>query len=173
MGREKRARLKRWSKNTQRTCRCSYHHESSYSGRSKSLQQATDATLTTTVKESAWACEGIHDMAIMMQCNLSKLSGIRIPTHTYMVQVIYLLGKFQCWLTWQTQDMGELHKIKWSGKPYLVIPNYPICCLLDEMQIITSLHDARCKQIYEWHIQILYIFLNNFHIKHILFWVIV
>jgi hypothetical protein len=34
----------------------------------------------------------MHDMANMMQCNLSKLSGIGIPTHTYMVQVVLLHG---------------------------------------------------------------------------------
>jgi hypothetical protein len=34
----------------------------------------------------------MHDMEIMMQCNLSKLSGIEIPTHTYMVQVDLLHG---------------------------------------------------------------------------------
>jgi hypothetical protein len=34
----------------------------------------------------------MHDMVIMMQCNLSKLSGIGIPTHTYMVQVVLLLN---------------------------------------------------------------------------------
>jgi hypothetical protein len=33
----------------------------------------------------------MHDMAIMMQCNLSNLSGIGIPAHTYMVQVVLLL----------------------------------------------------------------------------------
>jgi hypothetical protein len=32
----------------------------------------------------------MHDMAIMMQCNLSKLNGIEIPKHTYMVQVVLL-----------------------------------------------------------------------------------
>jgi hypothetical protein len=32
----------------------------------------------------------MHDMAIMTQCNLSKLSGTGIPTHTYKVQVILL-----------------------------------------------------------------------------------
>jgi hypothetical protein len=90
MGREKRARLKRWSKNTRRTCRCSHHHESAYPRRSKILQQTTDATLTTTAKESAWSCEDMHDMIIMMQCKLSKLSGIGIPAHTYMVQVVLL-----------------------------------------------------------------------------------
>jgi hypothetical protein len=37
----------------------------------------------------------MHDMANMMQCNLSKLSGIRIPTHTYMVQVVLLLGNLK------------------------------------------------------------------------------
>jgi hypothetical protein len=62
----------------------------SYPGRRKMLQQATDATITTTVKESAWSCEGMHGMAIMMQCNLTKLSGIRILTYMYMVQVVFL-----------------------------------------------------------------------------------
>jgi hypothetical protein len=32
----------------------------------------------------------MHDMVIMMQYNLSKLSGIKIPTHTYMIQVVLL-----------------------------------------------------------------------------------
>jgi hypothetical protein len=34
----------------------------------------------------------MHDMAIMMQCNLSKLSGNRILTNIDMVQVDLLLG---------------------------------------------------------------------------------
>jgi hypothetical protein len=102
--------------NIRRTCRCSYHHEASYSRRSKSLQQTTDATLTTTVKESAWSYEAcMHDMAIMMQCNLSKLSGIG-TRHTYMVQVFFTTRQFKCWLAWQRQRMGELIKIKWSGE---------------------------------------------------------
>jgi hypothetical protein len=77
-------------RNFWRTCRCSHHHETAYPKRSKSLQQTSNATLTTTGKESAWSCEGMHGMAIMMQCNLSNLSGIWIPTHTYMVQVVVL-----------------------------------------------------------------------------------
>jgi hypothetical protein len=130
MGREKRARLKRWSKNSRRTCRCWDHHESYYPRRSKMLQQTIDAILTTTAKESAWSCEWMHDMAIMMQCNLSKLSGIGILTHTYMVQVVLLRDNLKCWLVWQRQGMGELLKIKWSGvsifgksliTPYLII----------------------------------------------------
>jgi hypothetical protein len=116
MGREKRARLKRWSKNTRRTCRCSHHHESAYPRRSKSLQQTTNATLTTTVKESAWSYECMHDMANMMQCNLSKLSGIEIPTYTYMVQVVLLHGNFKCWLAWRKQGMGENQpEVGWLG----------------------------------------------------------
>jgi hypothetical protein len=51
-----------------------------------------DAILTTMAKESAWSYEAcMHDMEIMMQCNLFKLSGIGILTHTYMVQVVLLL----------------------------------------------------------------------------------
>jgi hypothetical protein len=73
-------------RNFWRTCRCSHHHESAYPRRSKTLKQTTDATLTATTKESAWSCEACtHDMTIMMQCNLSKLSETKIPTHTYMV----------------------------------------------------------------------------------------
>jgi hypothetical protein len=41
------------------------------------------------------------------------------------------------------------------------------------MQITTSLYDTRSKQVYGWHIQILYIFLIYFHIKYFLFWVTV
>jgi hypothetical protein len=102
------------SRNFQRTCRCSHHHEAPYSGRSKSLQQTTGAILTTTIKESAWACEGMHGMAIMMQCNLTKLSGIGIPTHTYSSSC-FTTRQFKGWLAWQRQGIGELLKIKWSG----------------------------------------------------------
>jgi hypothetical protein len=41
--------------------------------------------------------------------------------------------------------------------------------LLGDVQTITSWQDARCKQAYEWHIQILHIFLIQKHIKHFLF----
>jgi hypothetical protein len=47
-------------------------------------------------------------MASMMQCNLTKLSRIRIPTHTYMVQVVLLhdnlnidlQGKDKAWVSY-------------------------------------------------------------------------
>jgi hypothetical protein len=50
----------------------------------------------------------MHGMVIMMQCNLSKLSGIGIPTHIYMVQVVLLCdnlnvdwhGKDKVWLSY-------------------------------------------------------------------------
>jgi hypothetical protein len=61
---------------------------------SEKKQNATTnnaCTLATTAKESACSCECMHDMAIMMQCNLPKLSGIEIPTHIYMVQVVYYM----------------------------------------------------------------------------------
>jgi hypothetical protein len=57
----------------------------------------------------------MHDMAIMMQCNLSKLSEIGIPTHIY-CSSCFTIWQFKYWLTWQIQDMCELHKIKWSGE---------------------------------------------------------
>jgi hypothetical protein len=53
----------------------------------------------------------MHDMAIMMQCNLSKLSGIGIPVHTYMVQVVLLLGKFKCRLAWQNKAWVSYTKL--------------------------------------------------------------
>jgi hypothetical protein len=57
------------------------------------------------------------------------------------------------------QGKGELHKINWSGQSYLAYPNYSICYLLGIMQTITSQYDARCKQLYGWHINIIHIFL--------------
>jgi hypothetical protein len=39
-----------------------------------------------------------------------------------MVQVVLLHGKFKCLLAWQRQGMGELHKIKWSGKTIIGRP---------------------------------------------------
>jgi hypothetical protein len=77
-------------------------------------QQAMDAILTTTAKDSAWSCEAcMHDMAIMMQSNLSKLSRIGIPTHTNMVQVVLLHSNLICLLAWKRKGIGELHKFKW------------------------------------------------------------
>jgi hypothetical protein len=50
----------------------------------------------------------MHDMAIMMQCNVSKLNGIGILTHTYMVEVVLLHenlnvnyhGKDKAWVSY-------------------------------------------------------------------------
>jgi hypothetical protein len=160
-----RACLARLSRNTRRTCRCSQHHEASYPRRSKELQQTSDANLTTTAKESAWSCEAcMHVMAIMMQCILSKLSGIGIPTHTYSSSC-FTTRQFKCWLAWQRQDMGELHKIKWSGKPYLDNTQILHMLLLIDMQTTTTRHDVRCKQAYRWHINILHIFLIKIEIS--------
>jgi hypothetical protein len=59
--------------------------------------------------ESAWSYEAcMHDMEIMMQCNLFKLNGIGISTHTYMVQVVLLHdilnidwhGKDKAWVSY-------------------------------------------------------------------------
>jgi hypothetical protein len=50
-------------------------------------------------------------MAFMMQSNLSKLSGIEIPTHTYSVQVVLLPHKLIIYYHGE-QGMGELRKIK-------------------------------------------------------------
>jgi hypothetical protein len=60
-------------------------------------------------------------------------------------------------------------KLNEAGKSYLAYPNYSICYLLGVMQAITSQYDARCKQVYEGHIQIVHIFLINFHIKYFVF----
>jgi hypothetical protein len=68
----------------------------------------------------------MHAMAIMMQCNLSKLSGIGIPTHIDMVQVVLLHGilnvdqhgKYKIWVIYT-----KLNEVE---KPYLVILNYSI-----------------------------------------------
>jgi uncharacterized membrane protein len=64
----------------------------------------------------------MHGMAIMMQCNLAKLSGIGIPTHIYgssyftTHQIIYLLA-------WQTRYKVIYTKLNEVGKPYLAYPN--------------------------------------------------
>jgi hypothetical protein len=169
MGREKRARLKRWSKNTRRTCRCSRHHEASYPRRSKSLQQTTDATYyydkrIGMIMWSMYAWRGNYDAMQLIQ--IKRNSEFR---HTHMIQVILLHGKFKCWLAWQRQSMGALHKIKWSGENIISISHILHMLLVGVIQITTSLHDARCKQVYRCHIQILCIFLINFHIKYFLF----
>jgi hypothetical protein len=122
MGREKRVRLKRLSRNFRRTYRCSHHHEASYPGRSKSLQQTTDATLITTTKESAWSCETcMHDMAIYDAMQLSKIKRNRNPdTHRY-GSSCFTTRQFKCLLAWQNKAKVSYTKIKWSGEPYLVI----------------------------------------------------
>jgi hypothetical protein len=80
------------------------------------LQQTTDATLTTTEKESAWSCEGMHDMANMMQCNLFKIKrNWNLDTHI-LGSSYFTTRQFKRWLAWQRQGMGELYKIKWSGE---------------------------------------------------------
>jgi hypothetical protein len=64
----------------------------------------------------------MHDMAIMMQCNLSKLSGIGILTHIYMVQVILLLGNlnvdYHINMAWVSYA-----KLNGTGTRYITIPH--------------------------------------------------
>jgi hypothetical protein len=106
--------------------------------------------------------------AIYDAMRLIQIKRNRNPD-THMVQVILLLDKFKCWLAWQSKERMSYTKLNEVEKPYLVDPNYSTCYLLGEMQTITSQHDARCKQTYGCHIQILHIFLINFYIKHLLF----
>jgi hypothetical protein len=85
------------------------------------LQQKTGTTLTTTARESACSCECMHDMAIMMQCNLSNFKWNRNPnTHIY-GSSCFTTWQFKSWLAWQRQDMGELCNIKWSGENIISI----------------------------------------------------
>jgi hypothetical protein len=85
-----RACLSRLSKNTRRTYRCSQHHEASYPRRSKSLQQTTDAHLLLRQKNQHDHVNACMSWQLWCNASYSKLSGIRIPTHTYMVQVVLL-----------------------------------------------------------------------------------
>jgi hypothetical protein len=97
-----------------------------------------------------------------------KLSGIGIPTHTYMVQVV-LLPTIYLLISMAKQGMGVLHKIKWSGETIIGNSQLLHILLLCEMQTITERHGARCKQVYEYYIQILHIFLIQKHIEYFLF----
>jgi hypothetical protein len=81
--------------------------------------------------------------------------------------------QFKCLLAWQNKAWVHYTKIKWSGENIISISKYSICYLLCEMKTITAWHDARCKQIYGWHDQILCIFLIEIYIKYFLFWVTV
>jgi hypothetical protein len=101
-----------------RTCHWSHLHEASYLRRSKLLHQTMDAKLTTTTKESAWSCEGMHDMAIMVQCNLSKWSGTGILTHTYMVQVVLLHGNLNVYQHGKEKIRVSYTILNEAGKHY-------------------------------------------------------
>jgi hypothetical protein len=60
-------------------------------------------------------------MTIMMQCNLSKIKRNRKSgTHIY-GSSCFTTRHFNCWLAWQRQSMGALHKIKWSGENIISI----------------------------------------------------
>jgi hypothetical protein len=78
-------------------------------------------------------------------------------------------AQIKCWLAWQNKAWVSYTILNEVGKPYLVNLNYSKCYSLDEIQITTSLHDARCNQLKGWHNQVLCIFLINFHIKYFVF----
>jgi hypothetical protein len=115
MGREKRARLKRWSKNTRRTCRCSHHQEASYPGKSKNTTTNNgcntyyyDKRIGMIIWMHAW-----HGNFDAMQ--LIKFKRNQNPdTHIY-GSSCFTTRQFKYWLAWQRQDIGYLHTIKWSG----------------------------------------------------------
>jgi hypothetical protein len=61
----------------------------------------------------------MHDNYDAMQ--LIKIKRNRnSDTHIY-GSSCFTIRHFKYLLAWQRQDMGELHKIKWSGEPYSVI----------------------------------------------------
>ena len=76
-------------KNSRRTRRISQHHFEILSGKKQKLEHTSDAILLLRQKNRHDE-DDMHDMAAMVQCNLSKLSGIGIPTHNYMVEVVLL-----------------------------------------------------------------------------------
>ncbi len=56
------------------------------------LEHTTHASLTTTA-ENQHARDDMHDMATMMQCNLSKLIGVGTPDKQIRVGVAFLPTK--------------------------------------------------------------------------------
>jgi hypothetical protein len=67
----------------------------------------------------------------------------RIPTHTYMVQVVLLHDNFKCLLAWKRQGMSELHKIKWSGET--IFGNFQLLHMLFIMWDANYHVTTRCK----------------------------
>jgi hypothetical protein len=83
----------------------------------------------------------MHDMAIMMQCNLSKLTGIGIPTHTYgsscftTPQISYLLA-------WQDMAWVSYAQLNGTGTKYITIPYIPY--LIIRRFLIIPKYDMQC-----------------------------
>jgi hypothetical protein len=115
-----------------------------------------------------YAWHGNYDAMQLIQIKRNKNPGTHIYGSSY-----FTTRHFNCWLAWQNKTWVSYTILNKVGKPYLVIPKLLHMLLLGYMQTTTRRYDVRCKQAYEWHIQILHIFLINFHIKYFLFWVTV
>ena len=100
----------------------------------------------------------------MRRCNLTKLNGTEIPTFNFKVQVIFLTIKLNVNLAWRNKIWVSYAKLNGIGTLVKLIPSHSIFNYLGDIQNPTNVQPTRCKHVNEWHINILHIFLYNFHI---------
>ncbi len=77
-------------KDCRRTCRISHHHFVILSGKKQILKQTTDAILLLRIKNRHDEDAGMHDMATMVQCNLSILIGVGTPDKQIRLELHFL-----------------------------------------------------------------------------------
>jgi hypothetical protein len=71
---------------------------------------------------------------------LNKIKRDRNPDAHILGWSCFTTRQFKCWLAWQTQDMGELHKVKWSGEN-IISTSHILHMLLISWYAKLSCHD--------------------------------
>ena len=80
-------------KNSRRTRRISQHHFVILSGKKQILEHTQRMQFLQLRIKNRHDRDGMHDMATMMPCNLSKLIGVGTPDKQIRVEVAFLLTK--------------------------------------------------------------------------------
>jgi hypothetical protein len=88
--------------------------------------------------------DGMHDMAIMMRCNLSSLSGIGTRTNKLLGSSCISTGKVKWLLAWQDMAGVSYFNIKRSGENHNRRPKYSAYMLgaMHELSRLDMMQDA-------------------------------
>ena len=98
-------------KNSRRIRRISQHHFVILSGKKQMLEHTQRMQfLQLQIKKIQHDPDDMHDMAAMVQCNLSNLIGVGTPDKQLLGSSYFTTPHIKCCLTWHKHGIGDLRQ---------------------------------------------------------------